>query len=289
MDSQETPSEAAPAASGETRQRPDRGPRKDFRGPRKDGPRGRKEAPADDDHGILLIDKPMTWTSHDVVNFVRRRHNLAKVGHCGTLDPLATGLLVLVLGKATRMAEHLAAEDKIYSSTLTLGKATASYDSDGAITEEKPWEQITEAEVRQVFSRYIGELTQMPPMVSAVKVGGKKLYELARKGIEIERASRPIKITSLKIDRVALPEVDFTLHCSKGTYVRTLCHDIGHDLGSCGHMSALRRHRSGIFRLEDAVTVDDIRDNDRDYMRSKMVPLATMLTRLAAAGLLKKD
>ena len=209
-------------------------------------------------NGVLLIDKPVEWTSFDVVNFVRARFNIPKVGHCGTLDP-ATGLLVLVLGKFTLLSQKFSGEDKVYEATMRLGLETDSEDMDGQIVAEHDWSQVTEEMLRETLTSFIGVQQQTPPMVSAVKKGGKKLYELARQGVEIERESREITIFSLDISRVELPRCDFTMRCSKGTYVRTLCADAGRRLGCGGVLEKLRRLRSGSFDVADALTIEQLK------------------------------
>lgn len=210
-------------------------------------------------NGVLLVDKPAEWTSFDVVNFIRSRFNIPKVGHCGTLDPAATGLLVLVLGKFTTLSQKFSGEDKIYEATLQLGLETDSQDLDGAVVAEHDWSGVTEERLRATLNGFVGVQQQMPPMVSAIKKDGKKLYELARKGIEVERDSKEITIFSLDISRVELPYCDFTLHCSKGTYVRTLCADAGARLGCGGVLKSLRRTASGKFNIADAITVDELK------------------------------
>ena len=204
------------------------------------------------------MNKPATWTSFDVVNFVRSRFNVPKVGHCGTLDPAATGLLLLVLGKFTTLSGKLSGVDKQYTGTLTLGVETDSGDLDGKVirrAETLPQEE----EIRTAFESFKGKSMQMPPMFSAVKVGGKKLYELARQGKEIEREPRPITIHSLTVNRFELPEVDISVECSKGTYIRSLASDIGKDLGCGAMLNALRRTKSGKFEIAHAVSVDTIK------------------------------
>lgn len=219
--------------------------------------------------GVLPVDKPLTWTSFDVVNFVRSRFNVPKVGHCGTLDPAATGLLLLVLGKFTSLSGKLSGVDKEYTGSLLLGVETDSGDLDGKVirrSESLP----NETQVREVFNSFKGKSMQMPPMYSAVKVGGKKLYELARQGVEIEREAREIDIPELNIDRLELPEVDFTVACSKGTYIRTLAADIGTRLGCGGTLTALRRTRCGRFKLDDAVTLEELKAMDQEDFTSMM-------------------
>ncbi len=215
--------------------------------------------PAFQTSGVLLIDKPGDWTSFDVVNFVRSRFNIPKVGHCGTLDPAATGLLVLVLGKFTQLSQKFSGEDKTYEATLQLGLETDSYDLDGTTVATGDWSKVSETELRNTLAGFVGKQLQTPPMVSAVKVDGKKLYELARQGVEIERESKPIEIFSIDVTSCELPMCQFTMYCSKGTYVRSLCHDIGQKLGCCGTLAALRRTQSGAFDIKDAITIDQLK------------------------------
>ncbi len=214
-------------------------------------------------NGVLLIDKPAEWTSFDVVNFVRSRFNIPKVGHCGTLDPAATGLLVLVLGKFTRLSQKFSGEDKIYDATMRIGMETDSEDMDGNVIAEKDWSGVTAEILRDTLAGFIGVQQQTPPMVSAVKKDGKKLYELAREGVEVERESREIEIFSLDIAKVELPRCSFTVHCSKGTYVRTLCADAGRKLGCGAVLEALRRTRSGAFSIEDALTMEELKNMEQ--------------------------
>lgn len=219
--------------------------------------------------GVLPVDKPLTWTSFDVVNFVRSRFNVPKVGHCGTLDPAATGLLLLVLGKFTSLSGKLSGVDKQYTGSLMLGVETDSGDLDGKVVRRS--ETLPqEAEVKEVFASFRGKSMQMPPMYSAVKVGGKKLYELARQGVEVEREAREINIPRLDITRIELPEVDFIVDCSKGTYVRTLATDIGSKLGCGGTLTALRRTRCGKFSIDDAVSMEALKAMDQEEFTSMM-------------------
>jgi len=208
---------------------------------------------------VLLVDKPSEWTSFDVVNFVRSRFNIPKTGHCGTLDPAATGLLVLVLGKFTQLSSKFSGEDKVYEARLQLGQETDSGDLDGEVTATYDWSGVTPELLRETILSFVGEQMQTPPMVSAVKKDGKKLYELARKGIEVEREAKPITIFSIDITKIELPFCDFTMHCSKGTYVRTLCADIGKKLGCGGTLAGLRRTVSGQFNIADAITIDQLK------------------------------
>ena len=206
--------------------------------------------------GVLLIDKPTGCTSHDVVDFVRRRFQFKKVGHCGTLDPLATGLLMLVIGKATKIQDLLMAEDKEYAGTMRLGASTDSQDADGQVLEEKPVPDLTREQLEAAFQKYTGDFYQVPPMVSALKQGGVPLYKLARAGKTVEREPRLVHISRYVIDQVELPLVKFRIGCSKGFYVRTYCHDIGQDLGCGAHLIQLSRLKSGNFSLENALSWD---------------------------------
>ncbi len=214
--------------------------------------------------GILLADKAKEWTSHDVVNFVRKTFNIKKVGHCGTLDPAATGLLVLLIGHATKLSDKLMNSDKMYKGRILLGTETDSQDMDGQIISQKEFAHLTNETISNVFSRYVGELEQLPPMFSASKKDGKKLYELARKGIEIEREKKKITIHELKIEKIEIPLIDFTILCSKGTYVRAVCSDIGKELGCGAVLHDLRRTASGKFKIENAHSVDEMRDWSQD-------------------------
>ena len=224
--------------------------------------------------GVLLVDKAPGMTSHDVVAIARRALNTKKIGHCGTLDPMATGLLMLVIGRATKIQDLLMSEDKEYVGTLTLGASTSTQDRQGEVLESKPVPALSEAQIRQAFEAFTGEFGQIPPMVSAIKKNGVPLYKLARKGQVIEREARDVRVTGYTVTRIALPEIDFTVNCSKGFYVRTYAHDIGEKLGCGGHLSALRRTRSGKFTLERAVPVADLKTVPREDLLKAMVSLA---------------
>ena len=227
--------------------------------------------PICDVSGILLIDKPVGWTSFDVVNFVRSRFNVPKVGHCGTLDPAATGLLVLMLGSFTRKSDFFSGDDKTYEGTMELGKVTDSGDLEGTVVREGDYSSVTEAQVREVFGKFTGEQMQTPPMVSAVKVGGKKLYELARKGVEIEREPRRIVISRLELGAFSPPHCEFSVDCSKGTYIRTLCADIGETLGCGGVLARLRRTRSGRFSIADALQLEALKALDQNAFKDLVI------------------
>ena len=223
--------------------------------------------------GILLVDKPPRLTSHDVVDKVRRHFGFKKVGHCGTLDPLATGLLILVLGKATKLSEKLLSDNKDYEGTLRLGTTTDSQDADGKVTKTNEVPPFTEEQIKQTFAKFVGDIYQTPPMVSAIKQGGKPLYKLARKGIEVEREPRLVHVFEFRVTDIVLPDIKFLLRCTKGTYVRTLCDDIGNVLGCGGHLAQLRRSRSGNFSIANAHTLDAILATPRDQLPKWITPM----------------
>jgi len=223
--------------------------------------------------GVLLVDKAAGMTSHDVVALVRRRLQIKKVGHCGTLDPIATGLLLLTLGRGTKIQDLLMSEDKEYAGTLTLGTTTDTQDRAGQIAEERPVPPLTEGLVRAAFEKFRGDFYQMPPMVSAIKQGGVPLYKLARQGKTVEREPRLVHVYSYSIGRIESPEIDFTVACSKGFYVRTYAHDIGEVLGCGAHLKDLRRTRSGRFLVEGAITVDEIQNANPVDILSRILTL----------------
>ena len=227
-------------------------------------------------NGILIIDKPAGWTSMDVCAKLRGMFHEKRVGHAGTLDPMATGVLPVFLGRATRAVEFAADSDKEYIAGLKLGVITNTQDTTGEILEERPVE-VGKEQLCQVLERFTGDIEQIPPMYSAIKVGGKKLYELARKGKEVERKPRPVTIHALEVLDDAPPEgSDYLLRvaCSKGTYVRTLCHDIGQALGCGGCMSSLRRVKAAGFTLSDSVTLQAVQEAvDRGEGESLLLPV----------------
>ncbi|MFD2256260.1 tRNA pseudouridine(55) synthase TruB [Luteolibacter algae] len=224
--------------------------------------------------GVLLVDKAPDMTSHDVVAIARRALNTKKIGHCGTLDPMATGLLMLVIGKATKIQDLLMSEDKVYEGTMTLGTRTSTQDREGEVVETREVGDYSEAEIAAAFESFTGEFEQLPPMVSAIKQGGVPLYKLARKGQEVERKMRPVCVTRYEIDKIDLPEITFKVFCSKGFYVRTYANDIGEKLGCGAHLSALRRSNSGKFNLERAVTVDQLKDANPEVLLPALISLA---------------
>src|SRR6202048_942803 len=199
--------------------------------------------------GVLFVDKADGMTSHDVVAIVRRQLGIKKIGHCGTPDPIATGLLLLTIGRGTKVQDLLMSEDKEYVGTLTLGTATSTQDREGEVVETKPVPQLSDAEIRAAFEKFRGDFYQMPPMVSAKKHGGVPLYKLARQGKVLEREPRLVHVYRYTVDRIALPEIDFSVVCSKGFYVRTYAHDIGQLLGCGAHLKDLRRVKTGRVRV----------------------------------------
>jgi len=223
--------------------------------------------------GVLLVDKARGMTSHDVVAIVRRRLGMRKVGHCGTLDPLATGLLLIVLGRGTKVQDLLMSEDKEYAGTISLGSTTDSQDADGRVVETKPVPPLSREEIEKVFSKFDGDFYQMPPMVSAIKKDGVALYKLARQGKVVEREPRFVHVFAHEIFEVRPTEIDFRVVCTKGFYVRTYAHDIGAELGCGAHLKGLRRTRSGRFGLERAVTVHDLQTQEPAAIREKMLSL----------------
>jgi len=223
--------------------------------------------------GVLLVDKAPGMTSHDVVALVRRKLNTKKVGHCGTLDPLATGLLLIVLGRGTKIQDLLMSEDKEYVGTMTLGTTTDSQDADGQVVETKPVPDLTREQIDAAFAKFQGDFYQMPPMVSAIKKEGVPLYKLARQGKVVEREPRFVHVFAHEIKEVRLPEIDFRVVCSKGFYVRTYSFDIGNELGCGAHLKALRRTKSGRFDLQRSVTVEDLQTKEPAAILEKILTL----------------
>lgn len=216
------------------------------------------------DGEMILVDKPLEWTSFQVVNKVRwllrKQLNLRriKVGHAGTLDPLATGLLILCVGKFTKKIEKYQAQDKEYTGTILLGATTPSYDAETEVDETFPTDHIDEALINEAVKKFIGTIQQQPPIFSALKKDGKRLYEYARKGEEVDIPTREIRIESFEITRIALPEVDFRVVCSKGTYIRSLAHDFGKAVQSGGYLTKLRRTKIGSFDVENSQSIEKI-------------------------------
>ncbi len=228
---------------------------------------GRRRNPGRNVTGILLLDKPLGQSSNEALQRVKRFYRAAKAGHTGSLDPLATGLLPVCLGAATKFSAFLLDADKRYRVRVRLGVTTTTADAEGEVVETRPVEGIDAERIREVLARYMGPIDQLPPMYSAVKHAGERLYKLARQGIEVERTPRRIQIFALdlrecQLDGTAVPEIEIDVHCSKGTYVRTLAEDIGRDLGCGGHVSQLRRTGVGPYAepAQPFVTLDEVRD-----------------------------
>jgi tRNA pseudouridine55 synthase len=225
--------------------------------------------------GVLNIGKPAGITSHDVVDRVRRLAQIRRVGHAGTLDPLATGVLLVCLGRATRLAEYLVGRRKQYEATVRLGQATDTYDAAGRVVEERPIANVTLGTMTDALSQFRGAIQQQPPMYSAVKRSGQPLYKLARQGIQVERPSREVTVYSLEQIGWNPPDLCLRIVCSAGTYVRSLAHDLGEELGCGGHVSALERTAVGDFELGSAVSLAELnRDNLSTYTQSIDVAVA---------------
>jgi tRNA pseudouridine55 synthase len=222
---------------------------------------------------VLLVDKPAGPTSHDVVDAVRRRFDLPKVGHGGTLDPQATGLLILLLGRATKLADQFTGSDKAYEGTIRLGVSTDSFDADGKVVREADASSVTREQIEERMRAMLGDIMQAPPMVSAVKVEGVPLYKLARKGKTVERKPRLIHIYEFSLQSFTPPDGFFSVRCTKGTYVRSLCADIGEALGCGAHLKALRRTQCGTFGIADALPLDSLLDLTRDALQARVITL----------------
>lgn len=218
----------------------------------------RKRNPGRNLNGILLLDKPMGLTSNAALQRVKGIYKAAKAGHTGSLDPMATGLLPLCFGEATKLSAYLLDADKRYTGTIKLGQQTNTGDAEGEVIATRPVEGVTEARVLEVLDQFLGEQQQTPPMHSAIKHQGQPLYKLARQGIEIERKSRTITIYALQLLGVAGDEIEIDVHCSKGTYIRTLAEEIGEALGCGGHLCQLRRTASGPFSEEGMITLEQV-------------------------------
>ena len=223
-------------------------------------------------NGLLLVDKPAGITSHDVVAAVRRTFRLPKVGHGGTLDPNATGLIVLLIGKGTSLSNQVMGSDKRYSGEILLGTATDSQDIEGKVVATLPYDLVTESALQARLAALVGDSYQMPPMVSAIKKGGVPLYKLARKGQTVEREARLIHVYSFRLLEFKPPLATFDVACGKGTYVRTLCHDIGEALGCGACLNALRRTRSGKLDVAEALPLDQLLALDREALAKRIIP-----------------
>src|SRR5205814_939936 len=223
--------------------------------------------------GVLLVDKAEGMTSHDVVALARRKLGTKKIGHCGTLDPIATGLLLLTVGRGTKVQDLLMSEDKEYAGTFVLGVTTDTQDREGEVIQQRSVPELDERQIRATFEKFRGDFYQVPPMVSAKKQGGVPLYKLARQGKVVEREPRLVHVYRYAINRVALPEIDFSVLCSKGFYVRTYVHDIGEELGCGAHLKSLRRLKSGRFDVDQAISVSQVKTVSREHILSRILSL----------------
>ena len=231
--------------------------------------------------GVLLFDKPAGSSSNQALQRVRRLFAARKAGHCGSLDPLATGILPICFGQATRFSAYLLGAAKTYRASCRLGQTTTTGDAEGDIVEQRPVE-LDLAEVQTVLGRYVGRIEQVPPMYSALKHEGRRLYELAREGREVERKPRRVEIFSLELLDFDTPVLDFEVHCSSGTYVRTLAEDIGAALGCGAHLIGLRRTEVDGLRVQDSVTIEDLEalaEDDSDALDALLLPASTALAR----------
>ncbi len=222
--------------------------------------------------GAILIDKPAGPTSHDVVDAIRRHFSIKKVGHCGTLDPNATGLLIIVLGRGTKLSERLMSDDKVYEGTIKFGESTDSYDAAGELVSSLPVPPLTLEELNQAAAEFVGDQMQTPPMVSAVKQAGVPLYKLARKGLEVPREPRLIHIYSFRFSAYAEPIGSFRLSCTKGTYVRSIAHELGQKLGCGAHLANLRRVVSGKFDVAQAIEFEQVMKLTPRQLEGHVIP-----------------
>jgi tRNA pseudouridine55 synthase len=228
--------------------------------------------------GVLVVDKPVGLTSHDVVQIIRRGTGIRRAGHTGTLDPRASGVLVILIGPAVRLSEYVSASDKRYQATIHLGTSTDTYDAEGRVTSSAPVGKITEELFLEILQQFEGEIEQVPPPYSAIKVKGKKAYEMARQGQEVELEPRKIQVYSLDVLEWAPPEVVIDVYCSSGTYVRSLANDLGRALGTGAHLIGLRRTKSGRFTLRDAVPLRRLKESfDAGDWYKYLIPAAEAL------------
>jgi tRNA pseudouridine55 synthase len=239
-------------------------------------------APAPELNGVLLLDKPTGHTSHDVVARLRGILHTRRIGHAGTLDPMATGLLVMLVGKATSLSQYLMSVDKVYSGVIRLGQSTNTQDAEGEVLETRPVPPLTEAEVRTALQGFTGDQYQTPPMFSAVKIKGVPLYKSARKGEEVVREARFIRVMEFSLTRWTPPDLGFVLRCTKGTYVRTLAHDLGVRLGCGAHLKVLRRESSGSLKVASAVTLEQLEKMTPPEIEKVLIPAHVALPLPAA-------
>lgn len=226
--------------------------------------------------GALLVDKPTGLTSHDVVDRLRRHLGVKKVGHCGTLDPGATGLLVVVLGRGTKLSELLMSSDKVYAGTMKFGEETSTYDAEGELVASLPVPPMTLESLNELAGSFVGDTMQTPPMVSAVKVKGVPLYKHARKGEVVEREGRLVHVYSFRFLTYTEPVGEFRLACTKGTYVRSIAHDLGQKIGCGAHLASLRRLDAGRFSVADAVPLADLLAMTPRQVEDRVIPFAKL-------------
>jgi tRNA pseudouridine55 synthase len=240
--------------------------------------------------GVIVIDKPPGWTSHDVVAKIRNLTRIKKVGHTGTLDPFATGVLPLTLGRATRLTNYFLSSDKVYRGVMRFGFATTTYDVDGEPVGEDRKPEVDRARVEEVFAAYVGRVQQTLPPFSAKKVHGKPMYSYARRGVELAPATKEVWIRSLKLIAVQRSEVEFELECAAGTYARSLAHDAGRDYGSGAHLVRLRRIRSGEFSIETAVSLTEGETfHPREFFLERIIPMRELLREIPSIVLAGAD
>ena len=223
--------------------------------------------------GVLLVDKDPEMTSHDVVSVARKTLGQKKIGHCGTLDPMATGLLILTLGRGTKIQDLLMAEDKEYIGTVRLGEETTTQDKQGEIIKSEDVPELNAEEILSVLKEFTGDFYQTPPMVSAIKKDGVPLYKLARQGKEVKRDPRLVHVYDYELTSLNMPEFDFRVVCSKGFYVRTYAHEIGAKIGCGAHLSSLRRTKSGKFNVDGAITFDELKNGNRQTVSERALSL----------------
>jgi len=242
--------------------------------------------------GVIAINKPQGMTSHDVVDFTRRRFGIKKAGHAGTLDPMATGVLVLLLGKCTKLSGRFTNTDKEYTGRMVLGATSDTGDAWGNIKRRDAPTAFSREDIEAAFRKFLGPIEQTPPAFSAVKYKGYKLYELARRGVRVKVEPRKVLIEELRVLDVAVPEIAFTVKCSKGTYVRRLASDIGEELGCGAYLSKLHRTHSGGFAIDDAIAFDDLKAMGREELEKRLVimephgltPVVPLFTLLRVSG-----
>lgn len=219
--------------------------------------------PASLERVVLLVDKPAGWSSFDVIRKLRKILGVRKIGHAGTLDPMATGLLICLVGRATKLMEQVMGLPKAYTGTLRLGEVTPSYDAETDVTERADWSHLTQADLEAARQAFLGEITQVPPVYSAIKVEGERLYKKARRGEDVEVPSRTVTIDAFELTGWEGPDVSFEVHCSKGTYIRSIAHDFGQRLGVGAHLVALRRTAIGPYDVADAWTIPKLEQAGR--------------------------